>query len=597
MFKLLRLFGWKDWGLVIVALVFIVAGVWMDLSVPRYLGEITDLVTNPYREASIGEVWIQGAYMMAFAVGSMLTAFIVAWAGALISSSHSAKMRKALYEQVGDYSSAEIKKFSVASLITRSTNDVNQVRMFIAFAIQMLIRIPIIVVWAIVRMTTTSWELPLVTGIAVLSIAIVGVIILFLCLPKFKKLQEYTDKLNLVSRENLTGIRVVRAYNAEEFEQKKFDKTNDDLVKTNLFMNRAMGVIWPFVTLLFSVVTVAIYWVGSWLINAGRVDDGQAFFADIMVFSQYSMQIIFAFLIMIFVFTLLPGAIVSSRRINEVLQTKSTVIDEVKADKSLQDAFNDDPTIRFNNVNFAYEGAQENVLTDINVTIKRGQTVAFIGSTGCGKSTLVNLLSRIADPTQGNVTIGGVDIHDVKMQELNDFVGHVPQTATLFSGTIKDNIAFGTVQDKQPSDEQIKRALKIAQAWDFVSKLNKDDEAGDCLDAKVEQRGKNFSGGQKQRLSIARIIARDPRVYVFDDTFSALDYKTDLKLRDALRKATKDATVLIVAQRIGTIRNADQIYVLDKGRVVSSGTHEELLKKCSVYKEIAKSQLSEEEIK
>lgn len=591
MFRLIKLLGWKDLGYFAVALVFIVLGVWLDLSIPRYLGEITDLVTRervyPEAAATVGDVWAAGLKMLGFAVGSMLTAFVVAWAGALFSSSLSAKMRKAIYERVGDYSAAEIKKFSVASLITRSTSDVTQVRTFLAFGIQTLIRVPIIAVWAILRMTDVSWELSLVTAVAVASIGLVAFMIILLCLPKFKKVQELTDKLNLESRENLTGIRVVRAYNAQKFEQEKFGKTNDNLAKTNLFMNRVMGLAWPFIGLVFSLLAVAIYWVGSYMIDSNRVDDAPRFFADVMVFSQYSFQIVGAFVMMIFVLTMMPGAIVSSRRINEVLKTEPTITDCFATGSGLNDT---DGTIKFNNVNYKYPGAEKNVLSDINIEIKRGTTAAFIGSTGCGKSTLVNLLPRIADPTNGSVTIGGIDIHDITLNELNDFVGYVPQQATLFSGTIKENIAFGLVDGKQVSDEQIEKALKTAQAWDFVSKLD------DGINSKVEQRGKNFSGGQKQRLSIARIIARDPKVYIFDDTFSALDYKTDRVLRDALKKATKDATVLIVAQRIGTIRNADQIFVMDKGKIVSSGKHDDLLKKCQVYKQIAMSQLSEEEL-
>ena len=592
MFKLFGLFSRRDWILLATAVIFIVAGVWMDLAIPGYLGEITDLVTNPLRDGTLGEVWTQGAYMLAFAIGSMLTSFIVAWAGALISSNHSARIRRAIYTRVGEFSQNEIKKFSIASLITRSTNDVTQVRMFVAMAIQMMLYAPILAVWAIIRMTNTSWELSLVTGIAVLSIIIVPVIIVIFCVPRFKKIQKATDRLNQVARENLTGIRVVRAYNAEEFEQEKFEQVNTELARNNLFVNRLMGIAWPFMALVLSVVVVAIYWVGSWIIASGNVGDSQRFFGDIMVFSQYSIQILWAFLMLIWILTLLPRTIVSAKRINEILATQSTIVNPENPVSGLGEAFDRDGTIEFSQVNFKYPGAEENVLSDINLKIKRGQTVAFIGGTGCGKSTLVNHLPRIFDPTCGKITIGGICIRDVRLLELNDFVGYIPQTAVLFGGTIRDNIAFGTIDGgREITDEEVERALRVSQSWDFVSKLD------DGVNSRMDQQGKNFSGGQKQRLSIARVVARNPRIYVFDDTFSALDFKTDKKLRAALKKETGDATVIIVAQRIGTIRTADQIFVMDKGRIVGSGKHDELMKNCEVYRQIAQSQLSEEELR
>jgi len=591
-FKLFGLFSRRDWILLATAVIFIVAGVWMDLAIPGYLGEITDLVTNPLRDGTLGEVWTQGAYMLAFAIGSMLTSFIVAWAGALISSNHSARIRRAIYTRVGEFSQNEIKKFSIASLITRSTNDVTQVRMFVAMAIQMMLYAPILAVWAIIRMTNTSWELSLVTGIAVLSIIIVPVIIVIFCVPRFKKIQKATDRLNQVARENLTGIRVVRAYNAEEFEQEKFEQVNTELARNNLFVNRLMGIAWPFMALVLSVVVVAIYWVGSWIIASGNVGDSQRFFGDIMVFSQYSIQILWAFLMLIWILTLLPRTIVSAKRINEILATQSTIVNPENPVSGLGEAFDRDGTIEFSQVNFKYPGAEENVLSDINLKIKRGQTVAFIGGTGCGKSTLVNHLPRIFDPTCGKITIGGICIRDVRLLELNDFVGYIPQTAVLFGGTIRDNIAFGTIDGgREITDEEVERALRVSQSWDFVSKLD------DGVNSRMDQQGKNFSGGQKQRLSIARVVARNPRIYVFDDTFSALDFKTDKKLRAALKKETGDATVIIVAQRIGTIRTADQIFVMDKGRIVGSGKHDELMKNCEVYRQIAQSQLSEEELR
>ena len=591
MLRLIRLFGRREWALLGVALIFTVTGVWMDLSIPPYLGSITYIVTTG--DGTIAEIWEQGSYMVAFAIGSLLTAVVVAWAGAMLSSGFSAKMRKAVYEQVGDFSNADVKKFSVSSLITRCTNDITQVRMFISIAILIMMRVPIIIVWAIMKMVDVSTELSIITAVAVGSIALMTILIVIIVLPRFKRIQENTDKLNLESRENLTGIRVVRAYNAENFEQKKFGRTNEALARDNLFLNRAMGVAMPFIMLVLSTLTVAIYWAASRMIDGGHVDimAAQGFFADTVVFLQYSFLIVGSFIMMIMVFMMLPGALVSAKRINEVLKTKPTIVDDVKSNTSLNDAFSQDGTIRFNAVSYKYRGAEENVLSDVNIEIKRGQTAAFIGSTGCGKSTLVNLISRIADPTSGDVTIGGVNVRDVSLKELNDFVGYTPQTATLFGGTIKENVALGRAEGKDVSDEEIEKALKVAQAWDFVSELN------EGINATVEQNGKNFSGGQKQRLSIARTVARQPRVFIFDDTFSALDYKTDRALRAELKKETKDATVIIVAQRIGTIRSADIIFVMERGRIVSAGKHEELLKTCEVYKQIARSQLGEEELR
>ncbi|MCL2371742.1 ABC transporter ATP-binding protein/permease [Candidatus Saccharibacteria bacterium] len=590
MIRLLRYLGPKEWLLLLIAVIFIVIGVWLDLSIPYHLGEITNIVTmEDY--GTMQQIWEHGGWMLGLAISSMATSFVVAWAACILSAKHSAKMRKAVYERVGDYSSAEIKKFSVASLITRSTNDITQVQMFVAIFIQTMIMVPIIAVWAVSRMMELNMDLAPVTAGAIILVAVLAIIITIICLPKFKRIQTLTDRLSLVSRENLTGIRVVRAYNAERFEEAKFDQTNTKLARTNLFVSATMGLAGPFFAVIFSGFIVALFWLGAYLMSEGRVEDPAGFFGDIMMFMQYSFYVLGTFVMMIWVLTMLPGALVSAKRINEVLRTEPTVNDEVADQVGLIEAFKQDGRVEFDAVNYKYPGADENVLENIDFTIKRGETVAFIGSTGCGKSTLVNLLARIADPTFGKIKIGGIDIHSIKQEELHDLVGFVPQTATLFSGTIKENIAFGTVEGKKASKKQIEQALKTAQAWDFVSKLDKG------LDSKVEQRGKNFSGGQRQRLSIARVLARQPQILIFDDTFSALDYRTDRKLREALRKDIEGATVIIVAQRIGTIRNADQIFVLDKGEIVGRGKHEELLKSCEIYQQIAASQLSEEELK
>ena len=581
MFKLFTMFSGREWLLLGISAGFIVLGVWMDLTVPEFLREITLLVTVPGYGEGVGEVWVQGLWMMLFAVGSMITALIVSWIAAIVSSGHSARIRKAIFEKTSELSLAEMKGFSVPSLITRSTNDVTQVRMFAAFGMQVLIRAPIMAIWVILKIVDVSWELSLVTIVAVGSLAVVLSFLVVIVLPRFNRIQKLTDHLNQVSRENLTGLRVVRAYNAEDFEQEKFEKSNYKLARNNLVVNRAMGIFWPFMALLLSGLTVAIYWVGSWIISTGRATDPEKFFGDMMVFSQYSIQIIFSFMMLIFVFVMLPRTLVSGRRIMEVLRTQPTIVARGQSDIL-------DGDIECKNVSFQYPDAEKPVIENVNIKIKKGSTVAFIGGTGSGKSTLVNLLPRIYDATQGDITIGGTSTKDVSLDRLNDTVGYIPQTATLFGGSVRYNVTFG--KEEVITDDEVWQALEVAQAKDFVSKL----ESG--LDHDVSQGGKNLSGGQKQRLAIARVIARQPKIYIFDDTFSALDYKTDRNLRSALKNHTKDATVLIVAQRIGTIKDADVIYVLDNGRVVAEGAHSELLKTSEIYKEIALSQLSAQEL-
>ena len=592
MLKIFLLFSRREWALIALSVGLIVFGVWLDLEIPTYLGRITQIVTVPESEGTIGDVWRFGGIMLALAASSAMTAVAIAWIGAVVSSGHSARMRKLVYEKVGDFSSAEIKNFSVASLITRSTNDVNQVRLFSAMAIQILIRAPIIALWAILRMTSTSWHLTLTTFVAVAALVLVLTLLIIIVMPRYNKIQTLTDKLNQVTRENLSGIRVVRAFGAEDFEQEKFEKANEAYQKNSLVVHSAMAIFWPFMSMLISILTVAIYWVGAWLMSGGTsgipMESAEAgmYLGNMMVFSQYSIQIMFAFLMLLMILVMLPRTIVSGRRIREVLATDVSIKDG--GDGVI--AKPAEKNIKFSAVNFKYPDAEENVLSDINLEIKAGQTVAFVGGTGCGKSTLVNLLPRIYDATSGNVEIGGMSVKDMSLEELNSIVGYVPQTAVLFNGTIKSNVAFGEVGGVEISDEMVEEALKTAQAWEFVSKLEKG------IEAEVAQAGKNLSGGQKQRIGIARVLARKPQIIIFDDTFSALDYQTDRKLRSALKADTKGATVLIVAQRIGTIKDCDLIFVLDKGRIVGSGTHKELLKSNTVYKEIAQSQLSKEEL-
>jgi len=609
MIKLLKLLTKRDWILLVLALALIAAGVWMDLQVPSYMGRMTQLITTGYYvqpnftymtpgvPAQMWQVWRYGGLMMAYTAGGVATGVIVTLLGAFIASSLSMRIRQKVWLKVGDFSKADINKFSIPSLITRNTNDVTQVQTFVALAIQAMIRAPILIIWAGIRMATGYWQLSLIPWVSVAAILLMAAVILIFCIPQFKKIRVYTDKINQEARENLSGIRVVRAYNAESFEEDKFNKSNAALAKSNLTMNRAVGIAMPFLMLIMGAFTGIIYWIGAYMINSniGAYGDlvysyQSLFFAQLMVFLQYAFQIIGAFILLVYLLTMAPGAIVSAKRINEVLQTKSSIVDDVKTDIKLDNAFVTDGTIKFANVNYRYPDAEANVLDDINIEIKRGSTVAFIGSTGSGKSTLVNLLPRIADPTNGLITIGGVNIHDIPQEEVNDFVGYVPQTATLFSGSIRDNIAFGTVKGQEITDDAVEDALRISQSKEFVSNLN------EGVNHVVKQRGRNFSGGQKQRLSIARTIARRPKVIIFDDTFSALDYKTDKALRDSIKQELSGTTVLIVAQRIGTIKNADQIFVLDKGQIVGSGRHKDLLKSCDVYNQIARSQLTEEEL-
>jgi len=587
------MFSVRDWILIVIAIIFIVGGVYLDLIVPEYFGTVTNMVIDG--TGSSGEIWLNGLWMLLFSLGSMASAIVVAWIGAVVAASHAARVRRRIFGRVGEFSTAEMKKFSVASLITRSTNDVTQVQMFTVLAIQILVRAPIIAIWAIIKMLDVSAELSIVAAVAVVALVTLIAVLIVIVMPRFNKIQTLTDRLNQVSRENLTGLRVVRAYNASEYEQEKFECANTNLAKTNLVVNRAFGIFWPFMMLLLSGLSVAIYWVGSWMFTTGRETDPE-FFGAMTEFSNYATQVIFAFMMLIMVLALLPRSLVSGKRIMEVLNTNPSV------------AANEDSTfcgnlksndITFENVSFRYPGAEESVLSSVNLKIPAGKTVAFIGGTGSGKSTLVNLLPRIYDATDGRITIGDVCVRDMALSDLNDVVGYIPQTATIFNGTIRSNVAFGETGEREDgserlvrevSDEDVEIALRTAQAWEFVSKLEKG------IDSEVSQSGKNLSGGQKQRLAIARVMVRRPKIYIFDDTFSALDYNTDRKLRTALKKETKGATVLIVAQRIGTIKDADIIYVLDKGQIVGSGTHDQLMKNNEVYKEIALSQLSKEEL-
>ena len=521
--------------------------------------------------------------MLACAVGSVASSVITAFFVARIASDFTARIREKLYCKVQSFSLEELNRFSTASLITRTTNDVQQVQMLIAMGLQILIKAPVTAVWGICVIAGKQWQWSVATAVAVAVMLLCFAVMLLLVYNKFRKMQRLTDDLNRVTRENLTGLRVIRAYNAEPYQERKFAAVNDEYTKTNLFTGRVMTFLSPFLSVVMMGLNIAIYWIGAVLINGTQsAAEAYVLLSDMVVFMSYGMLIVSAFIMLAMVFMFMPRALVSARRIREVLETECRVKDGGGVGETEETG-----TVTFENVRFRYPDGGEDVLTDINFTAKKGQTVAFIGSTGCGKSTIVNLVSRFYDVTEGSVSVDGYDVRSYTKEELNKKVSYVSQKAVLFSGSIRSNIDFG---DNDATDEEINRAVLIAQSTDFVLKKE------DGYDGHVAQNGSNFSGGQKQRLSIARAVARDAEIYIFDDTFSALDYQTDKNLRAALRKEIPEATFLIVAQRIGTINDADLILVLEDGKIVGAGSHEELLKTCATYFDIAKSQLTEEEI-
>lgn len=584
MLKLFRNLGRKEWALAGAALVLIVAQVWLDLTMPDYMAEITLLVQTPGSQMT--DILIAGGKMLLFALGSLAASVVTAVCAARIASEFSATLRGKLFRKVQSFSMEEIGRFSTASLITRSTNDVTQVQMLIVMGLQMLMKAPIMAVWAICKISGKEQAWTFSTGVAVVVLIAIVSVCISVTMPKFKKLQQMTDDLNRVTRENLNGLRVVRAYNAEKYQEEKFEKANGNLTDTNLFTMRAMAFMMPSINLVMSGLSLSIYWIGAVLINNAGLMDKAPLFADMMVFSQYAIQVVMSFMMLVMIFMILPRASVSAKRINEVLETKPTIIDGTKTE-GLDGKTGE---IEFKNVSFRYPDAEECVLSDISFTAKKGETVAFIGSTGCGKSTVINLIPRFYDVTEGAVLVDGVDVREYRQHALRNKIGYVSQRATLFTGTISSNIAYGDNGQPMPGTEEIAAAAVTAQADDFVEAM----DGG--YDAYVAQGGTNLSGGQKQRISIARAVARKPEIFIFDDSFSALDYKTDKILRKALDRECGDATRLIVAQRIGTIRDADKIVVLDEGRIAGMGRHEELMKSCEVYRQIALSQLSEEEL-
>lgn len=584
MIKLFKNLRKQEWGLIVLALVFVVAQVWLDLTIPDYMADITRLVQTD--GSTMNEILTAGGKMLLCALGSLVSAVLTAICAARIATSFAATIRGKLFSKVQSFSMEEIGHFSTASLITRSTNDVTQIQMLIAMGLQMLVKAPIMAVWAIMKISDKKWQWTFSTAVAVVVLLlIVGVCLMFVT-PKFKKIQSLTDDLNRVTRENLTGLSVVRAYNAEKYQEDKFENANEALTGTNLFAQRTLAFMMPGIQIVMSGLTLAINWIGAVLINdAGMVDKVQIF-SDMMVFSQYAIQVVMSFMMLVMIFMILPRASVAANRIQEVLDTKLTIEDG--------SGVHGDPDktgeIVFDKVSFRYPDAEEDVLKDISFTAGKGETVALIGATGCGKSTVINLIPRFYDATEGTVSVDGVNVKDYSQKELRNKIGYVSQKATLFTGTIESNVAYGDNGQKNASETDIKKALDIAQASEFVDSLE------DGSKAYVAQGGSNFSGGQKQRMSIARAIARKPEILIFDDSFSALDYKTDRVLREALAKSCKDSTRIIVAQRIGTIRDADRIIVLEDGKIAGMGRHEELMRDCEVYRQIALSQLSKEEL-
>lgn len=588
MFRVLKLLKVREWIFALLAVGLIVLQVWLDLTMPDYMATITRLAVTG-SSANMGELWKNGAFMLACALGSALSAVAVGFFVARIAAAVSFRLRAQVFDKVESFSMEEINRFSTASLITRTTNDIMQVQMVMSMGLQMVIKAPILAVWAVCKILTRQWEWSVVTAAAVVLMLALMLFILVAVFPKFRKVQKLTDNLNSVTRENLTGVRVVRAYNAEKYQENKFAKANGELTKTQLFTSRAMAIMAPVMTMVMSGMSLAIYWIGAYLIDALPTGaERSELFGQMAAFSGYGMQVVMAFMMLAMIFIILPRAMVSVRRINEVLDTPASV-----ADGTLSAAPEGSPvgTVEFRNVSFKYPDAEEYVLKNLSFRAEKGQTVAFIGSTGSGKSTAVNLVPRFYDATDGEVLVDGVNVKDYTLRALHDKIGYVPQRAVMFSGTVESNVAFGEKDGAEYTPDDVKEAVRVAQGKEFV------EEKEDGYFAHVAQGGTNFSGGQKQRLAIARAVCRDPEIFIFDDSFSALDYKTDRELRTALKEEAGGATSLIVAQRIGTIRDADLIIVLEEGEVVGQGTHEELMENCEVYREIAYSQLSEEELK
>ena len=620
MFRIMKYLSKAEIGQMLIALVTIVGQVYFDLKLPDYMSDITTLVETP--GSDMKDIWIAGGKMLLISLGSVACAVITGYIAARVAASFTQRLRSLEFRKVESFGPAEMSKFSTASLITRSTNDITQIQMFITMGLQLIVKSPIMAVWAVCKIAGEGFEWTVATAIAVVILLVAVVILMAMVMPKFKAMQRLTDNINLVARENLTGLRVVRAYNAEDYQESKFTKANKDLTDTQLFTNRTMAIMMPLMNTVMNGLMLAVYWIGAYLIEAAELTDKLTVFSNMVVFSSYSVQVIMSFLLMSMVFVLWPRADVSAQRVMEVLNTEPIVKNGTKRAADIAKT-GQTGTVEFRNVSFTYPDSREAMLQDINFKAEKGQAVAFIGSTGSGKSSLINLVPRFYDVSAGQVLVDGVDVRDYDMVALRDKIGYVPQRSVLFKGTVAGNISYGdkpgendTVEladtstpagrkrealqlaadaanDGKLTDEQmsrVKAAADVAQASEFVNRM----DGG--FDSPIAQGGSNVSGGQKQRLSIARAVYRHPEILIFDDSFSALDFKTDRAVRDALAEEAKDSTKLIVAQRIGTIMNADRIVVLDEGKVVGQGTHKELLENCEVYRQIAESQLSESEL-
>ena len=621
MLRIMKYLSKAEIGQMLIALVTIVGQVYFDLKLPDYMSDITTLVETP--GSHMKDIWIAGGKMLLISLGSAACAIITGYIAARVAASFTQRLRSLEFRKVESFGPAEMSKFSTASLITRSTNDVTQVQMFITMGLQLIVKSPIMAVWAVCKIAGEGFEWTLATGIAVVILLAAIVIMMAMVMPKFKAMQALTDNINLVARENLTGLRVVRAYNAEDYQEAKFTKANKDLTDTQLFTNRVMAFMMPLMNTIMNGLMLAVYWIGAYLIDAAGLKDKLTVFSNMVVFSNYSVQVIMSFLLMSMVFVLWPRADVSAQRIMEVLDTEPIVGNGTKTAADVAKT-GQRGTVEFRNVGFTYPDSREAMLEGISFTATQGQTVAFIGSTGSGKSSLINLVPRFYDVSEGQVLVDGVDVRDYDLKTLRDKIGYVPQQSVLFKGTVASNVSYGDQPgdpaevemtdsstasgrkreaallsaDKATQDaglsaermERVKAAADVAQASEFVARM----DGGYA--AAIAQGGSNVSGGQKQRLSIARAVYRHPEILIFDDSFSALDFKTDREVRDALAREAKDSTKLIVAQRIGTIMNADRIVVLDDGKVVGQGTHKELLDNCDVYRQIAESQLSQSEL-
>lgn len=581
MFKLMKNLKKRDWLYIILAIALIVVQVWLDLTMPDYTAKLTTSVSSG--GATMKDVWQNGGLMLSCALGSLFASFACGYFTARVASSFAKNVRSKIFNQVSSFSSVEMKNFSTPTLITRTTNDVNQLQMFIAMGLQMLIKAPILATWAICKISSSSFEWTMATIACVAIIVITVGIIVALCLPKFKRIQKLTDNLNNATRKNVSGVRVVRAFNAESYQEAKFEQANNAITKNNLFTSRVTGLMMPVISTCMNGLSLAIYWIGAYLINKSPIIDRALIIGNMTSFTQYALQVVMAFMMLIMIFIILPRAIISAKRVNEVLDTPLTLKNGNITSSTIQGE------VEFKNVSFRYNDGSKDCLQNISFTAKKGETIAFIGATGSGKTTIIDLIPRYYDVNEGEILIDNINVKNYDQQTLNNKIALVSQKSILFKGDIKSNITYGSSEEIMDNDPRIQQALDIAEAG-FVNNLEKG------IHSEVAQDGTNFSGGQKQRLSIARAIFKDAEIIIFDDSFSALDYKTDMLVRQNIKTNLSDKTILIVAQRIGTIMRADKIIVLEDGKIVAQGKHEELIKNCKLYQEIALSQLSKEEL-